>query len=170
MMSTCGSPRDSRQGASPLGLRRAKRRQLSKRQLAVLDELFSGELSEQAVLEKHKVSKNLYNRWLADEAFTDEFNRRIAWLNRQGELIIARYSSVAAAKLVQLTESDSAETARKACLDIISLPKLSAKRAEPFDPAQDKADAARAEELSPQTASRLLAALAEEKNEKSQKN
>ena len=36
-------------------------------------------------------------------------------------LIIARYAPLAASKLVQLTESENQETARKACLDIISM-------------------------------------------------
>jgi len=79
------------------------RKQLSKRQLAVIEEMFSGELDEQGVLDKHKVSRNLYNKWLADGAFADEFDRRTASARRQGELIIAKYASLAAAKLVQLT-------------------------------------------------------------------
>ena len=131
---------------------------LSKRQLAVIEDLFAGELDEAAVLDKHKVSRNRYNEWLADEGFVAAFAERIGRPYRQSQLIIARYAPLAAAKLVQLTESDSAETARKACLDIISMPTAYphlAVAGTATDPAGAHA------ELSPEAASRLLAALAE---------
>ena len=131
---------------------------LSKRQLAVIEDLFAGELDEAAVLDKHKVSRNRYDKWLADEGFVAAFAERVGRAYRQSQLIIARYAPLAAAKLVQLTESDSAETARKACLDIISMPtaypRLTVAGTE-TDPAGAHA------ELSPETVSRLLAALAE---------
>jgi len=129
---------------------------LSKKQLAVIEDLFAGELDEAAVLDKHKISRNRYNKWLAEERFVASFAERIGRAYRQSQLIIARYAPLAAAKLVQLTESDSAETARKACLDIISMPRLAPQFTAGSDavPASDK-------QLSDETASRLLAALAE---------
>ena len=140
----------------------ARKKRLSKKQLAVIEEMFSEQFDEQQVLDKHKVSRNVYNKWLADSAFADEFDRRIASARRQGELIIAKYASLAAAKLVQLTESQSEETARKACLDIISLP--SAKK--PQGPSEtEQASEQPTPQLSAATASRLLAVLAEEKQE-----
>ena len=139
-------------------------KKLSKKQLAVIDDLFSGELDEQALLRKHKVRRSIYNKWQCSQAFTDEFEQRIAALNRQGRLIIARYASVAAAKLVQLTESEGQETARKACLDIINLPQPTGDRANPAEgPQQDSEQ--QANQLSPETAARLLAALAEGKGQ-----
>ena len=135
---------------------------LSKRQLAVVEDLFAGELDEQAVLDKHKVSRKLYEKWLADEHFNEAFNKLIARAHRQGLLIIARYAPLAASKLVQLTGSDSAETARKACLDIISMPSThSGPYLAPQFTAGPDAVPASAKQLSPETASRLLAALAE---------
>jgi hypothetical protein len=77
---------------------------------------------------------------------------------------MAKYSQLAAAKLVQLTGSDKAETARKACLDIISVPKIRADKDEQTDKAP-KESGQQAEQLSDATASRLLTALAEEKGE-----
>jgi len=139
----------------------AKRKQLSKKQLAVIEDLFSGELDEQAVLDKHRISRNVYNKWLGDERFADEFSLRIASAHRQGQLIIARYASLAAAKLVQLTESENQETARKACLDIITLPGRVAKETEqPTD--SQSSGLQQSQPLSEATFSRLLAALAEE--------
>jgi hypothetical protein len=140
----------------------SKQKQLSKRQLTVIDELLAGELDEQAVLEKHRVSRKTFNKWLAEDAFAGEIDRRLQWLNRQSELIIARYKTLAAAKLVQLTESEKEETARKACLDIISMPKLTAPRATQPTDETETADKQHYEELSPETCNRLLAALAEE--------
>jgi hypothetical protein len=139
----------------------AKRKRLSKRQLAVIDDLFAGELDEQAVLDKHGVSGNVYNKWLTDEVFQAEFARRISGARLASEALIARYCLVAAAKLVQLTDSENQETARKACLDIISLPKISANRAEQTDKEQ-KGNEGQTEQLSAETASRILAALADE--------
>lgn len=147
----------------------AKRKQLSKKQLAVIDDMFAGELDEQAVLDKHKISRSTYNRWQGDELFVDEFNRRIASAHRQSVALIARYAPLAAAKLVQLTESENQETARKACLDIISLPSLAAKKTEQPTEPQSSPDK-QAQQLLPQTASRLLAALAQEENDDGSRN
>ena len=142
----------------------AKRRQLTKKQLSVLEDLFNGELDEQGVLEKHKLSRNVYNKWLSEERFSARFKQCLHGLNRQSELIITRYTSLAAARLVQLTESENQETARRACLDIISfsLPVARSSGARPAGKAQKGADN-KAEQLSPKTASRLLSALADEK-------
>ncbi len=140
-----------------------KEKKLTKRQLAVIEDLFVGELDEQAVLVKHKVSRDLYNRWLANECFTEQFTERIGRAYRQSELIISRYAPLAAAKLVELTGSDKEETARKACLDIISFPGLAPQSRSRSTSGSGAPSPA--EQLSPQTASRLLAALAEEKND-----
>jgi len=147
---------------------------LTKRQLAVIDELFKGELDEQAILDKYKVSHNLYKRWLANKNFADEIDRRIESSLRQSALLIARYAPLAAAKLVQLTDSENQETARKACLDIISF-SSSATRPDALsnmhntrdtrDERRETKDEGRGQ-LSPETASRLLSALAEESIEK----
>ena len=129
-----------------------------------MEDLFGGELDEQAVLDKHKVSRNVYNKWLADGAFVDEFDRRVASVRRQGEFIIARYAPLAATKLVQLTESDSQETARKACLDIISLPQGAAKKTQ--GPSEvERTGEQEAQQISDETASKLLAVLAAEKKD-----
>jgi hypothetical protein len=138
----------------------ARRKKLSKKQLAVIDDLFGGEIDEQAVLEKHKVNRNVYKRWMADELFISEFDHRIVSAHRQSAALIARYAPLAAAKLVQLTESDKEETARKACMDIISLPALLDKRTvQPGDLQTDETQLPK--QLTEQAASRLLAALAQ---------
>jgi len=132
--------------------------QLSRKQLAVIDDLFACELDEQAILDKHKIKRATFNRWLADENFEAELVRRIKTTKLLSEVLIAKYSAVAAAKLVSLTESEKEETARKACLDIISLP--NSKLSEQPDSEENETVT-----ISDETASRLLAALAEDENE-----
>ena len=140
-------------------MRRIK--QLTKKQLAVIEDLFSGELEEQAILDKHKLSRKLYNQWRNDESFAEQFEKRITESYRQSDVLIARYAPVAAAKLIQLTESEKAETARKACLDIISMPILTANRkAQPSEESQS-VDTQPPISLNTETAGRLLAVLAE---------
>jgi len=142
---------------------------LTKRQLAVIEDMFDGD-DEQAVLDKHKVSRRLYNKWLADSDFVGEFDRRIDAAYRQSAVLIARYAPLAAAKLVQLTESDKEETARRACLDIISMQNTGGRIQETEyrrgmkDDGRGTMDDGRSE-LNDETASRLLSALAEESTE-----
>ena len=138
-------------------------KQLTKKQLAVIEDLFAGELEEQAILDKYKLSRKLYNQWRNDERFAEQFEKRITDSYRQSDVLIARYAPVAAAKLIQLTESDKPETARKACLDIISMPTLTAgRKAQPSHESQP-ADTPLPVSLNPETAGKLLAILAEEK-------
>jgi len=138
---------------------------LRKKQLAVIDDLFNGGFDEQAVLEKHEVRINTYNKWLSDELFSAEFARRIAIARLQSKALIAKYSLIAAAKLVELTESQNPETARKACLDIISSHQSAGQKTEKTcEPHKKKIEKLLpSKKLQPQIAGRLLAALAEEK-------
>ena len=149
-----------------------KRKPLTDRQLAFLGDLFGGRLDEQATLKKYRVSRRLYNKWLTEPAFVEQFDRRIVGIYRQSELLIAHNATKALEKLMKLIEEEKTEkgkevqqgeTARKACLDIIKMhiaprqtgrPKSTNKKAPP-PPEPPK--------LSPETASKLLAVLAEEK-------
>jgi hypothetical protein len=128
---------------------------ITRKQLAVIEDLFAGELEEQQVFEKHKINKRVYDKWLTEENFAGEFDLRIKSAHRQGELVIARYASVAALKLVNLTQSESEETSRKACLDVINYLR---QKTEPVP--EDQPEAEKLPDLSPELASRLLAALA----------
>jgi len=133
-----------------------KAKRLSARQLAVIDELFAGEDSEKDVLAKCKVSRKLYGRWLTDETFAAELDRRMAEAYRRSALLIARHAPTAADRLLGLTKCGKEETARKACLDIISPPgagqTADACETSPAGPPK----------LTPETAGKLLAVLAAE--------
>lgn len=132
---------------------------LTKRQLAVIEDLFAGDLEEPAVLARHNVKPALYDRWLSDERFVEAFERRLARSYRHSQVILARYASVAASKLVALTACEKEETARKACLDIIAMPEPSGRRAPGKTPQTQQAPSEVT--LSPETTGRILAALAE---------
>jgi len=141
-----------------------RRKYLTRKQLSVLEDLFSGDLNEHEVLLKHKLSKNIYNKWLSEERFAERFSHYINGLNRQSELLISRYATLAAVKLVDLTESENQETARKACLDIISfsLAKKTISKANGDVKGIKEADK-KTPRLPTKTARKLLSALAEEK-------
>ncbi len=141
-----------------------KHKKLSRKQLAVLDEIFLGENDEQQVLDKCKVKRSEYYRWLTDENFAEQFDRRIAAAYRQSSAIVARYATLAAAKLVDLTDSSSPETSRKACLDIIS--RQPAEQRRMTDDGRQTTEERRL--LSPETASKILELLAQEKNDEKQ--
>lgn len=144
-----------------------KEKQLSKRQLAVIEDMFTGELDEQEVLDKHNVSRSLYCRWLADETFAEQFEKRIDWAYRHSAALIARYAPLAAAKLVALTDSEKVEVARKACVDIISMSSSGDKNPsvnrETKYSENTPSSNNQTPPISPQTAGKLLAVLAEEK-------
>jgi hypothetical protein len=133
------------------------KKHLTKRQRDVIDDLFAGVVEEQQVLASHKVDRRLFDKWMADENFINEFDRRLASARRKSDLIIARFAYLAASKLALLTESENQETARRACLDIISLLRKDkpASQDETADNSENHPD-----ELPPELAGRLLAALA----------
>ncbi len=137
-----------------------KEKRLSKKQLAVVDDMFAGELGELAVLDKHNVSRNLYNRWLTDKAFVEQFDQRVAGAHRQSTFLIARSAPLAAGRLVRLTESGKGETTRKVCLDIISMHAPADQQAATAEVVPDLPS------LSSETVGRLLAVLAEENDRK----
>jgi hypothetical protein len=137
-------------------------KRLTKTQLAVIDELFAGRLEEHEILDKYKLTRKLYHKWWNDHAFKQQFDKRIADAYRQSAVLIARYAPVAAAKLIQLTESDRPETARKACLDIISMHTSSAETASRKPDQTQPADTKPSMPFTPETAGKLLAVLAED--------
>jgi hypothetical protein len=139
----------------------SKSKKSGRRQAAVLEDLFTGELEEPEVLAKHNISQGTYERWLADPHFAELFEQRIGRAHRQSRLILARYAPLAAAKLVELAHSDKVETARKACLDIIAL-HGAADAGEPPAGRSAPEQLVVAGELTPELARRLLAALAGE--------
>ena len=128
-------------------------RRVSCRQMAVIDDLFAGEFDEIEVMQKHGVSRRVYRKWLGQKAFSDEIDFRIESARRQSRMIIAQSAPKAADRLVSLANSGKGETARKACLDIISQQAVKDKGKEETNDV--------GEAISGETAARLLKSLAE---------
>jgi hypothetical protein len=135
-----------------------KKRMLTKRQMGVIEDLVGGKADEVGVLKKHRVSTHVYRKWLGEEVFAEELEFLIESARREGMLEIARSAKEAAKKLIGLTTNDSAETARKACMDIISFGRKVRSK-------QEKRAGERGEEKSDvkiddETAGRIISAIA----------
>jgi hypothetical protein len=146
-----------------------KPKALNAKQLAVIDDLFEGRMEEPQILKNHNISRKLYDKWLTDEDFNEHLDRRMAWEYRRCEFMLAHYARVAASNLVRLTDADpkQPEAARKACIDIITMRanllagnNSSGTAALPTDNPKLLPESP---SLSPETTSKLLAVLAEEK-------
>lgn len=129
---------------------------ITKKQRAVLNDIFIDGLSESAAIEKNAIDAATYRRWLSDSAYLDEIQFHIESAQREGKLLIARHCAFAAAKLVQLAGSDKEETARKACLDIIGAYQVSAVKSQPSDDNEQQTDF----NISPNQAEKILQILA----------
>ncbi len=134
---------------------------LTKKQLDVIDDLFTSEQNENATLQKHKVSRALFNKWLADENFITVFDNRMSIAFKLNAARIAGNVSKAVENLIILSKGNT-DISRKACLDIIALQKnilniQPPTRQETQQP--ENPDAC----LSDEAAGKILAALAEEK-------
>jgi hypothetical protein len=132
-------------------------RSSTRRQRAVIEDLFTSEANEREVLARHDVTQSLYSRWLADERFAEALEERIAQAHHAGRIMLARAAPEAAKKLIELAKGKEGETTRKACLDIITTqtPTTSNSTASPPNETETVSP------LSPEAASRLLAFLAE---------
>ena len=132
---------------------------LTKKQKRVLAELFGDKLEESEVLEKHAVRAETFDKWLADDVFLAEYMRLSL---RRNKIVVAKYASVATSKLIALTSSETGETARKACLDIVTLQQ----DMEPPAPQTAEKENRFEPEIDPETASKMLALLAESRDKK----
>ena len=136
-----------------------KNNQLTKRQHLLIDRLLDDKRAEHEILAKQRVSRATYERWQREPAFLEQFELRSRMAYRRSAAIIARHAPQAAEKLVTLATEGKGETARKACLDILTMgdntkacPATQPQEAEPADhPA-----------IAPEIADRLLAELAQE--------
>jgi hypothetical protein len=133
---------------------------LTKKQLQAIDDLFESGGDEAAVLQKHNISREDWQKWQSDKDFNDAIAARLESAKIQSRIILAKYLPVAAAKLVQLCGSDKEETARRACLDVLGMRKAIAAEA---NADEDEETQENPETLDAATASKILAALADDK-------
>lgn len=136
--------------------------ELTEEQLAVIEDLVDGKLDETAVLRKHGVSKCDYRHWLGQEAFIAELQFLMDSARRWGMFLIARYAPEAAESLLALAKNENKpDVARRACLDILTMPQTLA------DGGDETFDKGTIEpHIDTPTAAIILAALAEAKRKK----
>jgi DNA-directed RNA polymerase subunit N (RpoN/RPB10) len=96
---------------------------LTKMQEEFLSRIFDGE-GEENVLESLGISKSLYRRWLASEKYQQKLQQKIEDCQRQAQIMISGYKTVAAVKLIGLVNCDKEQTARQACLDVLQMESL----------------------------------------------
>ncbi len=133
---------------------------LTRQQRLVIDDLFDSDLDESAVLQKHNVARRTFDKWQSEPPFIEQFNLRLGSSYRRSAALLARQAVEAARRLIALAACDKEETARKACLDIIMIDKQ--KIATAASPSTGSAQPTEHPPISPETAARLLAVLAEE--------
>jgi len=133
--------------------------QPTKRQHQLIDALITSKCDEQTILTEHKISRATYQKWLAEPAFLEQFELRRAMAHRRSRAIIAHHAHKAADRLFTLITEGKGETARKACLDIISMAGNSTSG--PATPPQEDKPAD-SPQIPPEAAARILAALAEQ--------
>lgn len=140
-----------------------EKRRLTKKQRSILSDIFENQLDENEIQQKHNISREKLKEYISDPMFVDELESRVDSSRRQCRIIIARYGPLAAAKLVELTESEKAETARKACLDIIdAVDKQAASAGKAKSKAVLNKDESPRFKMSDSLASKLLAIMASE--------
>lgn len=101
--------------------KRYVRKRLSRKQIRLINSLCASKSEERTVLTKHKVSRHLFRKWLSDAKFCEELNQAVAGGYRRSKFMLARSAHSAAEKLVVLAKTGKGETARKACMDIITM-------------------------------------------------
>jgi len=133
---------------------------LTKKQFEAISDLFETGGDESKVLEKHKIQLSVWLKWQRNKDFTDEISRRMRSLDTQGQILIVKYRPLAIAHLISLCSNENSETSRKACLDMLNLMINGLKSAE--SPPSDE----KLLKIKPETASKLLAVLAEDAERK----
>jgi hypothetical protein len=98
-----------------------RRKDLSEKKWAVLEDLFYSELDENAVLKKHNVSRTTYERWLRQKLFSRQFQQYTASLARRTALAVAKAETEVAVRLVDITRCQKEESARKACQQVLAI-------------------------------------------------
>jgi hypothetical protein len=135
---------------------------LNEQQLDVLNDLFFTDFDIGEILEKHKAEHLAYCQWFMEEAFVLEFRRLLELKRLESKLILARYSSGIAKRMIGLAMSEDEQVARQACMDVINHPDFKDALSIAQPASQESASAVKEEypPIPPDLASKWLAELA----------
>ena len=93
---------------------------LTKLQNKIIDEIFIGEKTLDEILKQNKIAKKVYMGWLSNEAFREYFQQSMTNEYLSAKVLLSRYSTVAAGKIINLLSSDKPEITLKACTVVLS--------------------------------------------------
>lgn len=85
----------------------------------VAEALFRERLTPAAIRAKFRVSPKTLARWRGEPAFRAVLAEIEAECQRRARWLLVTFGEPVAARLIKLTEAENAETARKACLDVL---------------------------------------------------
>lgn len=122
-----------------------------------LSRIFAGE-DENNVLKSFGIPQSVYRRWLKSEKYQQKLQEKIEDCQRQAQIMISSYKTVAAAKLIGLISCDKEQTARQACLDVLQMESLISKTKE-----DEKTDETNKLILTSKTAAAITRILASQK-------
>jgi hypothetical protein len=71
---------------------------------------------------QRQVDRSVYCKWFTEELFSLEYNRMLELFRLESKLVLARFSSQIAMKMVSLAMEEDNEVARQACMDVINHP------------------------------------------------
>jgi len=125
-------------------------------------DVVKSELPIEEVLKEHGISEAEFEDWLVERSFQKQVELRVQAAKFRTALLLAKYAPLAMAKLVGLACSEKEETARKACLDIISLASTESVKNTQREMAEQVNEDEELVNLTEEQASKILGVLAED--------
>lgn len=92
---------------------------LTKKQREVAKAVYEGQFSETELSERFGITVRQLHKWSQSEGFKQELALLCEAAERETRFIINRYGPIAAAKLVELLDSEKDDTARRTALDMV---------------------------------------------------
>jgi hypothetical protein len=86
----------------------------------IIDDFFERGLSEAQVCDKHGLTVEKLREWCQDSDFKDQVFQRLFAPVSQAWIMLARSAPKTAQRLIELTDCEKPDIARKACLDILT--------------------------------------------------
>ncbi|HBG26697.1 MAG: hypothetical protein A2Y10_09095 [Planctomycetes bacterium GWF2_41_51] len=123
--------------------------------MKVIEELFEENESEKKILEDNNISEATWRRWLSDKYFIMAISNRIETASLKNRILLAKILPSVTARLVHLCSSDNEDVSRKACITLLELQQNKDLDLQFEEEPQTQLD--------PETASKILAILAERK-------
>lgn len=130
------------------------------KQMKVIEELFEENESEKRILEENHVSEATWRKWLSDKYFITAISNRIDTVSLKNRILLAKILPAVTARLIHLCSSGNEDVSRKACLALLELQKNKEMKLQ-FEEEPEP-------EIDQETASIVLAAVAESKRRKLQ--